>query len=236
MRISASKLTNYYNCPRKYWYSTQMKAKKPGKALQTGLKVHALLEGQDVKGILSADEKWFYQALDDLRTREGYTILYPEEKQVFEWEGFTVARVIDALGFDKEGVPVLIDYKTGSSAWAQPYVGICPKAMGVQSQMYFIPPDEAASYPKEFKGEWPTRIDYLVASKNFRGSKAEVISYEYNEKHFEEFKALLENFKRTAGAGESIEDFPPLYGFLCGYCDYAKVCLKGDERGYVKYD
>lgn len=219
--ISPSGLTAFFSCPARYRYQQEWKPLRLSAELQDGIDTHAALAGEKNPATLNERSAFFYRNLKAMA--EPYTVLQTEQRQVVEFHGVRLVRVIDVKArLGREGI--IVDYKTAKSNWTRGPDGGYPKGQGFQAAAYLIPPTDKRDL-KPYR-TWPTLIAFLVASQ---GGRHLTVSY---RRVPADSKNLAEAIDTVKGATV----FPKNRGFNCGYCPFDALCynVKGWEDKYQR--
>ena len=218
-RISATALKNFYTCPQRYLYYTELEPLQPKpKWLQDGIDAHALMAGETVPKA-SPEATRHYARLTDLVEIAELRILAREVRQEIKLTRYVnLVRIIDALGYDKYGQPVLMDYKTVNKMW----YGRAFETETFQTQVYLLPPEK----PKPLSA-WPTTMLYLVSSGD---GKQQIFPSRKDKDDRENVIHAVGVIRDAAKRGW----FPKNRGYNCRYCDFCDACYKapGWEKLY----
>jgi hypothetical protein len=223
--VSPSGLNSFFTCQAQYVYGRMWKAKVLSDTLKDGLDAHMMMCGWSHQDIgASAQAAVFAEGLKRLEKENGYHIIDRERKQRFQLaRGIDLVRIIDAIAV-KDGVGVLIDYKTGNWPWTK--VGdYVPKAMGWQSKAYLVPPPPGIIQLTE----WPKELHYLVVTKK---GKPAIFTYSHVK---EDKKELVAAARQLKNVEKSI--YLKHRSWICPkYCDFNLICfdVPGWERHYVR--
>ena len=231
-RLSQSALGMFMSCRRKFLLSRKyfLKDEHSPVYFSFGRAVHLLMEKGipthtnptprriDPAPVIGKESKAIQVAkrLKELELGLGITITERELIQDFEVEGAQFRRVIDGVGFDKDG-PLLIDYKTASWAWdtvKTPKGYIAPKAQTIQSPAYLY---NAGSGHGDKNNEWPNRLVYLIAPSKSKKSQSFYVEWDSDRERF---------FLDTTNEVKLCRDFPANYGFGCKFCTMIDACFE----------
>lgn len=237
IKISPTALSQFLSgCPGKlpFYRDYKMAERYTPAHLRFGSEVHKLLETglpDDIMkyngNVLAAEVA---RKMIMILEKKGYEIL---AREVWHHAPLTdnieVVGKIDIVARDADGVPVLVDAKTGGRQW-KPLTTengelIVPKAQTFQAPMYLTPPYE----DQWFGGEWPERLDYLMVPND--GATKIHTFYENTEVR----ENLIQACEMFAAASDN-DAFPLNRGWLCERCDWEKICYKieGWEKYYEK--
>lgn len=238
--VSASALNSFYSCMAQWDFGRRLEPLFKDNFLEDGSAAHAMMEGK-VPTKFSIRARSFYEQLIALYEERGYTPLWVEDgkpkaevRQVVTLnKNLRLVRVIDAFAKTKEGEPVLLDWKTAVWPWRPitlpgvkplPDLNPVPQSMGFQAAAYLITPDD----PKSVPFEWPTRIDFLVASEK---GGMDVHTYRWND---EGEVNLLNAADAMQAWVKGKMPLPKHRSSGCGFCSFAPACyeLPGWEALY----
>jgi hypothetical protein len=232
--VSASQLSQYYQCPARYAFSRRYKPVAPDPWwLQDGNDAHAVMAGDDVEELQpSARALRLVESAQQLVSAR-YDVLGTEVEQVFPITPvIKLQRKLDAIAKDNKG-PVILDYKFVGRPWnVIPHTGygpMAPKASGIQSKCYLYPPPTKLNH----FNIWPSRIHYIVASDD------DIKVHEYITRPGDQ--KTVQNASRALKAAWDKQWMPKMEGFLCHtYCDKRAVCFEEpawqDEYEEIKND
>ena len=221
--VSASQLSQYYQCPARYAFSRQYRPVAPDPWwLQDGNDSHAIMAGEDVEEVQpSARALRLVEAAQQL-VGARYSILGTEVEQIFPITPvIKLQRKLDAIATDSTG-PVIIDYKFVGRPWdvipATGYGRMAPKASGIQSKCYLYPPPPKLN---QF-GHWPSRIHYVVVDDD------NINVHEYISRPGD--RKQVQDAARALKKSWDNQWLPKMEGFLCHkYCDKRAVCFEEPE-------
>ena len=248
-RLSQSALGMYMDCKKKFLLSRKYFLKDEHSPIyfSFGREVHSLMESgirlqgvpthnvpeidpnnsrritpaTSMKKVKESKAMQVAKRLKELELGLGITITERELIQDFEVEGAQFRRIIDGVGFDKDG-PLLVDYKTASWAWdtvKTPKGYIAPKAQTIQSPAYLYNFDVGGM-------EWPNRIVYLIAPSKSKKTQSFYVEHDANREQF---------FRDTVNEVKMCPNFPASYGFGCKFCTMIDACFE-TEGWEEKYD
>ena len=240
---SKSLLEKYFSgcAHRAYLYKRwNMKQEHMPKQLKFGIEVHDLIE-RGLSGETLYDKKKAEEFEGDAKALEraeralnwvkksGYEILALEEKHIAPLtDDIQLFGIIDCVALDKEGTPVLIDWKTATSNWTltklesgeKVYIG----AGGWQGPVYLTVPYESSILRPS---AWPDIMKYVVIPTS---GTVGVYTYEKNEA---DDQALLQACQAVSHATNQ-GWFPKNKGtWTCNRCDFKHACYK--TPGWQKY-
>lgn len=214
-QVSVSKANSFFICMRQYAYGRELEPLGKNAFLDDGTAAHQLLAGV-APDKLSVRARSFYEQLKLLYDSKGYKPLWMEEgkpaverrQEFMLTPNIRLVRVVDAFAV-VDGEATLIDYKTAVYPWREVEGSrAVPQSMGFQAAAYLIPPAEPLPF------EWPTRIDFLVASE--RGGMG-IHTYRYNAEDVENFIASAEIMRKA-------KTFPKHRGGHCAFCVFNQAC------------
>jgi CRISPR/Cas system-associated exonuclease Cas4 (RecB family) len=188
--------------------------------------VHAHVSGQTI-----STDPLVIRAADQLLNVEhnmGFTIEHRELMQEFMLtETIQVRRIIDAIGYDRNGQSCVIDYKTARVRWpsiAGHSSPVQPEALGWQTVMYLYPPPQAVAEEAGFS-VWPQQMYYIVVPNKTGGFTPQVIDVRRDR---EREVQMLEQMALVELAHEH-GMFPKSKGYHCTYCSFHPMCYDVPE-------
>ena len=219
--VSASQLSQYYQCPARYSFSRQYRhlAREPY-WLRDGKDAHAIMAGEDVEDLKpSARALRLVEATKRL-VDSRYDILATEVEQIFPITTvIKLQRKLDAIAEDSIG-PVIIDYKFVGKPWdiipQTGYGAMAPKASGIQSKSYLYTPPKKLVKPLS---TWPSRIHFIVSADD------NIEVHEYIRRPGDQ--GQIQDAARSLKMAWDKQWLPKVEGFLCAsYCDKREVCFE----------
>ena len=227
--IRQSSIGQFYACPARYAFSRKYDYVGPVSWwLRDGSQAHALMAGQRPDQVEPSDRALLmFQRMSEYVDNHGYTII---EREVFQVVPVTrvisLVRTVDALVYDKDRTPMLLDYKFTGRPWAELEAtgwgpDLAPQAMGFQSKAYLHPPKDATPFKK-----WPSIIRYLVCDDQ---EGITISRHEHIRRPTD--REQLVGALRTIKHAHDNNNLPKNEGFMCTkYCDYRAICMQ--EDGY----
>ena len=241
---SKSLLEKYFSgcAHRAYLYKRwNLKPAYMPKPLKYGINVHDLIE----KGI-SGEELYDKETLESDFTpseieraerainwieKNGYEVLATEVKHLAPLtDEIQLFGVIDVIALDRDGSPVLLDWKTSRALWSPitteggeiVYVG----SQGWQGPIYLTTPYESSILKPS---AWPDKMQYIIIPE------FETVGvYDYHKNDTDD-QALIQAC-RVVKTSTDEGNFPKNKGYQCdaGFgCDFKKVCW--EQKGWRKY-
>jgi len=223
---SKSALEKFFSgCTYRYVLYKQWNMTKMPPHMRFGIDVHDCIEmsiqGADKEKI---EKKHKMQVIE--RTERALNWLEKSEYEVLDTEAkhfapvtddINVFGIIDLVARDRDGCPVLIDWKTSRSQWPVTktvhgellHIG----SKSWQGPVYLTPPFE----DKYFGGEWPTRMEYVIIPEH---GTVQNVPYHINDADVVWLTTSLQMLKDA----NDNDTFPPNRGYQCGNCDFQKVC------------
>jgi len=227
IKISNSALQQFLSgCPGrlKYFQEYKLKEQYLPRHMKFGIEVHRLVEdGLPARayehGIdpVAAD---IARKMIKVLKKQGYEIL---DREVWHHAPLTdeieVVGVIDIVARNIDGIPVLIDLKTGARQWVKLKQTSgelrIPKAETFQAPIYLTAPYE----DPYFNGEWPQRLDYLMVPNDGR---TKIHPFYESDDARDNLIQACELLKASEDAGYFVLN----RGWLCGDCDWRRLCWK----------
>jgi len=225
IRISATALNNFGACPRKFLYYRfwDVLGDEPS-YFAKGREVHEIMEGSLVSSRAMPAARAMAERLQKTERGLGIRIFQREMRQSFEISpDFLLTRVVDGLGVDKDGKPIIVDYKTASRKWATSGVPhfVAYKAHTWQSICYLLSPPKSVQ-----SSEWPKELIYMVATSR----SAQIFPVEYKKEDHANFLIMLGNLKQMIDT----DTFYKNPSWTCQWCPYSDMCneLDGWEANF----
>ena len=227
--IRQSSIGQFYACPARYAFSRKYDYVGPVNWwLRDGSQAHALMAGGRPDVVEPSDRALLmYQRMSEYVDNHQYTII---EKEVFQVVPVTrvisLVRTVDALVYDKDHIPMLLDYKFTGRPWSTIEAtgwgpNLAPQAMGFQSKAYLHPPKD----PTPFK-KWPSIIRFLICDDK---EGIQIRSHE-SIRRPNDAKDLTSALRTIKHAWDK-DHLPINAGFMCAkYCDFRQICFQ--EPGY----
>lgn len=228
LKLSASSMSAFLDCRGKYYLSRfiQPRGGTTSESLQMGLDTHKIMAGD---GTLKDAPNQYVRAmagsLQEMCANLRIDIVTNEITQVFPldppYDDILFERRIDALGVDKNGIPVIIDWKTSRSGWGK--LEKPTSLYSLQTVGYFLKPPEATMKELQeltgWEDPWPTRMMYMVVSRAGQVKPYTISKSDYFPR--DDFYNVVEDMLLVT----SMPNF--LYqnrGYNCTYCDFYKYC------------
>lgn len=227
---SPSALNNYDGCKRKFYYSRKLHRIEGEEPIffTRGSEAHAVMDGSKTLDEISKEAATMAKKLIKVRDGLGFTVAQHELTQIWNIRpNFKYERRIDGLGHDKNGMPVIIDWKTASRSWST--IGtVAPKAMTWQTPGYLMPPPDYMLEEIGWTDPWPRRIVYIVGP--LRGA-GQIFEVDYDNDTMLAFGKLLDEIEKSVECNE----FAKSPGYGCTFCPFGEICF--DQEGWQElYD
>jgi CRISPR/Cas system-associated exonuclease Cas4 (RecB family) len=227
---SPSAFNNYDTCKRKFYYSRKLYRVEGEEPIffTRGSEAHAVMDGSKKLDEISKEAATMAKKLIQLRDGLGFEVVHHELTQ--KWNispNIFYERRIDGLGYDKNGMGCIIDWKTASRSW-QTIGNVAPKAMTWQTPGYQIPPPDHMLEAIDWTGPWPRKMVYIVGPMSGRG---QIFEIDDDQEMMEAFWDLTEEVE------QSVKDnhFPKSPGYGCTFCPFGEVCF--NQKGWQElYD
>jgi len=228
LKLSASSMSSFLNCRGKYYLSRfiQPTGGTTSESLQMGLDTHEIMSGEKpIKDASNQFVRAMAGSLQDLCESLHITTVATEITQVFPldppYEDILFERRIDALGIDKNGIPIIIDWKTSRNGWGK---ADKPASMySLQTVGYFLkPPEYIMNELEEATGwddPWPTKMMYMVVSRAGQAKPYTITKGEYFP--IKDFYNVVEDMLLVTGVPTFLYQNR---GYNCGFCDFYKYC------------
>lgn len=225
VKLSPSAINNYDACKRKFYYSRHLRRTEGEEPafFARGTEAHEVMEG--IKGEQDVSKEAWSMASKMMKAANGMQldITHHEITQVWKpTKNILFERRIDALGYDKNGFGIIIDWKTAARKWEVMSNGVAPKALTWQTPGYFLPPPQALLDEINWTDPWPTQMMYIVgplwgASQVFELGVEDVRMLDiYDMFQDIEEDVVANTFRRSAG-------------YNCTYCPFQDICWKVGE-------
>lgn len=163
--------------------------------------------------------------------KNGYEVLGTEVRHLAPLtDEIQLFGIIDCIALDRDGTPVLIDWKTSRDLWRPITLEsgdiVFTGSQGWQGPIYLTIPYESSILKPSI---WPDKMQYIVLPEL---SPVGVYDYNKNEVDDQALIAACRIVKTSTEEG----NFPKNKGYQCdaGFgCDFKKVCW--DQKGWRKY-
>jgi CRISPR/Cas system-associated exonuclease Cas4 (RecB family) len=223
---SPSAFNNFDACRRKFYYSRKLRRIEGEEPIffTRGTEAHQVMEGKKALDEISKEAQTMAKKLIKIRDGLEYTVTHHEVTQ--KWnitDAIFYERRIDALGYDKNGMACIIDWKTASASWD--VIGtVAPKSLTWQTPGYLYNPPEHMI--EELGIEvWPKQMVYIVGPMRGRGQVFDLQRSDPIIKELgQEFSKLLVDIEEAVEENE----FPRSPGFGCKWCPFAELCFNQD--------
>lgn len=233
IRVSASALNNFGQCPYKYYLSRLWTPTGPEPIyFKHGRETHELMDGSRLEKDANAVSVKMAKKLSETERGLKLNIVHRElEQQFMIAPGIQLTRRIDGLGYDNMGHGLILDYKTANRAWSS-ISGWVPKVESWQTPAYLIPPPQDLLDELRWTGPWPTQMGYLIASAG--GTKAQYFTTSVTDEWMVEFHKIIGHIKDMY----KHDSFYRNRAWTCQWCSYTDVCqkVKGWKKNYERRD
>lgn len=240
--ISPSAINNFDACEKKFYFSRMLKSASEDDVpiyFKRGSEAHEVMEG--VKGEADVSpEAWqmaskMQKLVADLKIQVNVHELTQKFDEVMGLQ-MKFERRIDALGYDNDGTPIIIDWKTASRKWSViPAEGgkyVAPKALTWQTPGYFLEPPVATLDELGLNHPWPSRMVYIVGPLS---GQAQIFRVDKTDEMMNDFQEILWRiWERIAN-----NEFLMSRGYGCGFCDFTSVCYNApnwEENFILRFD
>lgn len=218
IRLSISAMNNIFPCPAKFFYSRKWRRigdKAP--PLVFGGNVHRLMAHQMDVSEATAKERLAAERLMKVEQGMGIQIKQRELRQSFEiLPGIKFTRIIDGLGIDKHGRPIIIDYKTSGRKWETIPLPTgeltAVKAAGWQAIGYLVSPPDV--------DRWAKKAMYIVVAGP--RTPVQTFSVVFNQQKQDEFYKALEHARYIIDNQVDIK----VRSWTCKWCEFRELCFK----------
>ena len=227
---SPSAFNNYDTCKRKFYYSRKIRRVEGEEPIffTRGSEAHAVMEGKKTLDEISKEAATMAKKLIKVRDGLGFTVLHHEVTQ--KWnitDNMFYERRIDGLGYTKDGMGCIIDWKTASQSW-QTIGTVAPKAMTWQTPGYQIAPPEHVMETLDWPGDWPKKMVYIVGPMRGAG---QIFELDEDVEMIDAFWSLLADIEHSVFTN----DFPKSPGYGCTFCPFGEICF--NQEGWQElYD
>ena len=238
MRLSASKISLYAECPLKYKFKYIDKIEKPQETihLDLGIAVHAALELFNkelcpVEDVLQEFHnsfecqkdhylhyKLYWMGINGLikyLENVDYTPLETEKRFETTIEGIEVVGIIDAV-LKRKGKIHVVDYKTSKNAYTRFQLDT-----SFQLALYFYAAKEMGINP-EYIAYWIFLKDYDTLNGDIKLQRKKITTTQ-----IERMKSIL----RITKQGIENQIFVPYVHDNCKWCEYKQECLEWPKKG-----
>ncbi len=223
---SPSAFNNYDTCKRKFYYSRKLYRIQGEEPIffTRGSEAHAVMDGSKSLDEISKEAATMARKLIKVRDGLGFTIVHKELTQ--KWNitpNMRYERRIDGLGYNKDNMGCIVDWKTASQSW-QTIGTVAPKAMTWQTPGYQVDPPVHELEKIGWTDPWPKKMVYIVGPMRGAG---QIFELDEDVEMIDAFWSLLEDIEQSVNDNH----FPKSPGYGCTFCPFGDICF--DQDGWM---